>query len=66
MAKCSDLKCRHCGKSADEIGGYLSRVNKGELPSIWECAPNCAADLPQDTRLLLALEIEPKQSQEGG
>lgn len=56
MSKCSDLRCRHCNKAAHEIGGYLQRVNKGEIPSIWECRPNCHADLPQDTALLLALE----------
>lgn len=39
----SDLKCRKCGKNADEIREvtYLKRINKGELPSIWECAENC-------------------------
>ena len=51
------MKCRTCGKGIAEIGGYLTRVNpKGEVPAVWECRPNCSADLPQDTRLLLAIE----------
>lgn len=59
MAKCSDMKCRRCGRAAHEIGGYLARVNEKGLPGIWECRPNCAADLPQDVALMLAIEEEP-------
>lgn len=59
MTKCSEVRCRLCGKNAQEIGGYLSRVSaKGVLPIEMECRPNCSADLPQDARLLLALEPE--------
>lgn len=50
------MNCRICGKTALEIGGYLQRVNEKGVPGIWECRPNCSADLPQDTRLLLAIE----------
>jgi hypothetical protein len=56
------MKCRLCGKSLPEIGGYLARVNpKGEVPAVWECRPNCSADLPQETALLLAIEGEPEE-----
>lgn len=24
-----------------ERGAFLARVNKGEVPSIWECSPAC-------------------------
>lgn len=60
MTKCSDLKCRICGKTAHEIGGYLERMNKGEIPSIWECRPSCDADLPDDLALKMAIEGEDK------
>lgn len=58
MTTMGEMRCRHCDRNAHEIGGYLGRVNKGETPSIWECQPNCQADLPQDTKLLLAVDGE--------
>lgn len=54
-------KCRLCGKGPLEIGGYLTRVNEKGVEGIWECRPSCDADLPPDTRLLMALEIEPSK-----
>jgi len=34
--------CRACGKGAEEINGYLTRVNPiGEIPARWECVPPC-------------------------
>ncbi len=56
----SKYACRLCGKTALEIGGYLTRVNEKGVDGIWECRPNCKADLPPDTRLLLAIEGEPE------
>ena len=56
MTTTSDLKCKWCGKAAHEIGGYLERLNKGELPSIWECRPRCDADLPDDIAIMMAIE----------
>jgi hypothetical protein len=49
-------ECRKCLKQAHQIGGYLRRVNEKGVPGIWECAPTCDADLPFDTRLLLAMD----------
>lgn len=48
--------CQLCGKDAQEIGGYLHRVNELGVAGIWECRPTCDADLPFETNLLLALE----------
>jgi hypothetical protein len=62
MATTSDLKCRICGKCAHEIGGFLHRLNKGEIPSIWECRPTCDADLPDDTALIMAIEGDDTQA----
>ena len=63
------MECRLCNKGLFEIGGYLERVNEKGVPGIWECRPNCAADLPQETNLLLAIEGDPDpdatQQQEG-
>lgn len=50
--------CRLCGKSAQEIGGYLTRVNEKGVTGIWECRPTCDADLPFETNILMALEGE--------
>lgn len=52
------MKCRRCNKTAHEIGGYLTRVNEKGVPGVWECLPTCGADLPPDTRVLLAIEGE--------
>lgn len=40
-------------------GAYLARVNETGVPGIWECRPSCAADLPQETLLPMALETPP-------
>lgn len=50
------MKCNICGKHLFEIGGYLQRVNPKGEDGIYECRPNCHADLPQETNLLLAIE----------
>jgi len=52
------MKCRICGKGVLEIGGYMARVNEKGVPGIWECRPMCGADLPQDTKLMLAITGE--------
>ena len=53
------IKCRLCGKGAQEIGGYLHRVNKTGEAGIWECRPTCDADLPFELNLILAIKGEP-------
>jgi hypothetical protein len=65
MSKCGDLKCRICHKAAHQIGGFLHRINKGELPSIWECRPTCDADLPQDVAMIMAIEGSDSAIKEG-
>jgi hypothetical protein len=54
------MTCKKCGRGPHEIGGYLTRVNEKGVPGIFECAPNCEADLPSDVAVLLAIEGEPK------
>ncbi|HET6631567.1 MAG TPA: hypothetical protein VFG73_02510 [Rhodanobacteraceae bacterium] len=56
MAKTAAPTCRLCGKPLRRVGGYLQRVNEKGVPGIFECRPSCDADLPPDTRLLLALD----------
>jgi hypothetical protein len=50
------MKCRLCGKGANEIRGYLQRVNEKGVPSIWECRPSCDADLSAEERVIAAIE----------
>lgn len=53
------IKCRKCGKGAQEIGGYLHRINEKGCAGIWECRPTCDADLSFETNLMLAIAGEP-------
>ena len=55
-----NAKCRLCHRGMFEIGGYLERVNEKGGDGIWECRPNCGADIPQETNLLLAIEGDPE------
>lgn len=54
--KCEDIKCRLCDKSADQISGYLARVNEKGVDPIMECRPSCDADLSNDEAVLAAIE----------
>ena len=49
-------RCRLCGKTVLEIGGYLHRVNETGVTGIWECRPSCSAQMTDDDRLLAAIE----------
>ena len=54
----SKYVCRKCQRDAHraaENGAYLSRVNKGEVPSIWECAPSCSKTGNQDDAVIRAI-----------
>ena len=55
------MSCRLCGKGAQEIGGYLTRVNETGVPGIWECRPSCDADRSFQDNLLDALD-PPKET----
>lgn len=50
------MKCRLCGRTANEIQGYLHRVNEKGVKGIWECRPICGAEMNQDDALLAAIE----------
>ena len=48
--------CRLCGKSAQEIGVYLKRVNPVGEKGIWECYPSCKAKRSFEENLMDAIE----------
>lgn len=58
------MKCRLCGKSALQIGGYLERVNEKGVEGIWECRPICGVYLEPDERIIAAIEGEDEMAQE--
>ena len=47
--------CQLCGKSAQEIGGYLARVNETGVPGVWECRPDCNVSMEPDDRIMSAI-----------
>lgn len=49
------MKCRKCEKGANEIGGYLTRVNELGVAGIWECRPFCESQLDQEEKTILAI-----------
>ena len=53
--------CRKCGKGLNEIGGWLTRVNEKGIPGVWECRPRCGVYLPQETRIIQAIEGEDEE-----
>jgi ribosomal protein L37AE/L43A len=55
------MKCRKCNKGADEIGGYLQRVNETGVSGIWECRPSCDAEFSNGERVVAAIEGSDKQ-----
>lgn len=50
------MTCRLCGRTANEIRGYLRRVNETGVTGIWECQPTCDANLSADERVVAAIE----------
>lgn len=50
------MRCRLCGKSANEIEAILVRINPKGEKGIWECRPSCDAYLPPDERVVAAIE----------
>lgn len=52
------LTCRLCGKGANEIGGYLHRVNEKGVPGTWECRPICRVQMSPEDRIAAAIAGE--------
>lgn len=52
------LRCRLCGRGANEINGYLHRVNEKGVIGIWECRPSCNTQVSNDEALLMAIKGE--------
>ncbi len=48
--------CRKCNKGANEIGGYLERVNELGVDGIYECRPSCDVNLSYDEKILMSIE----------
>jgi hypothetical protein len=48
--------CRLCGKTANETKAVLVRVNEKGVTGIWECRPICGTGLPDDERILAAID----------
>lgn len=52
------MYCRLCGRSAQDISGWLERVNEKGVPGIWECRPCCDDDLFSDEDIIAMLNDE--------
>lgn len=50
------MKCRLCGKGANEIRGILARVNEKGVAGIWECRPICGAELDYTESVAAAID----------
>lgn len=61
--------CRLCKKGAQEIGGYLTRVNEKGVEGIWECRPSCEAQQSFEENLIAAIDnnhaSQPKEISNG-
>lgn len=55
--------CRKCNKGANEIGGYLERVNELGVDGIWECRPSCEVNLSYNEKVLIAIEGDPDETE---
>lgn len=53
------MECSKCGRSLHDGNAWLARVNAKGQPGVWECRPNCDADLPNDVAVQWAVEGEP-------
>lgn len=54
-----DIECEKCGCDMFEAakrGAYFKRLNKGELPAKYVCAPGCDSEGTQEDALLAAVE----------
>jgi len=63
--KAKDTKCRLCGKNVFEIGGFLHRVNELGGEGVWECRPSCSSRMPDDDKVIAALEWKDKEESNG-
>lgn len=52
-------RCRLCGSELKD-GKWFERVNETGVPGIWECRPDCEAELHSDDALLMAIEHNEK------
>lgn len=52
------MTCRLCGRTANECGGWLERVNEKGVPGVWECRPSCGKVLSREDAVLGAITAE--------
>lgn len=52
------LKCRWCGRTLHEVGGYLARVSPVGERGVWECRPSCESRLSADQAVIAAIHGE--------
>lgn len=50
------IRCRLCGRSPNEVGGILHRVNEKGVIGIWECRPICGAEMNNEDAIIAAIE----------
>ena len=59
------MKCRLCGRGANDAPGYLARVNELGVPGVWECRPACGVPTAEHPILAaLADSVAPPPHQE--
>lgn len=49
------MRCRKCGRGANEINGYLHRVNEKGVIGIWECRPYCNTNISKEDAIMRAI-----------
>jgi len=52
------IKCRLCKRGANEINGYLHRVNEKGVLGIWECRPYCLTNISNEEAVMRAITGE--------
>jgi hypothetical protein len=63
--KANEMKCRVCGATVFDCGGWLERVNEKGVPGVYECRPMCGADMPVEEKILGAIEGCEAEEQRG-
>jgi hypothetical protein len=58
------MKCRLCHRGANEIKGFLHRVNEKGVIGIWECRPACVTGISNEDAIMMAVTGEHDVSDE--
>lgn len=60
----ADIRCRLCNRNANEIGGWLKRLNPKGQKGVYECRSSCHAVLHPEYRIVSAIRGEEKERYE--